>query len=137
TVGSLGPFLRNLQLGRSLLQLGRSLFHLKSKVTVPLFDRANPPPVAERQEGQNHSRAEGAKPVRLVISWSNGKLEHVALLVPHTAVIARDHTKPVGARSEIRILDLAFVYDLPPLRILPLQFETEMDSLPRHHAKRG
>ena len=56
--------------------------------------------IGRPQQRHKEHRAERAEPVRLVVRRGDGELQGIALLVPHPAVVAGDHAKAVGARSE-------------------------------------
>src|SRR5208283_6199085 len=66
----------------------------------------------------------------------DGKVQCVAGFIPYAAVIAGDHAEAVATRFEIRILHLAIVDHLNPVRVLALQLVTETDLLWRDEAQR-
>ena len=74
--------------------------------------------VSRPQEQQKRGRTQPAKPVCLVVRRRNRELQSISLLVPHAAVVARDHAKAVRTWWEIRVLHLADVDHLSPVAIL-------------------
>ena len=80
---------------------------------------------------------EHTKPRGLIVRRCDGKLERIAGLVPHPAVIAGDYVEAVLARGQIRILRLTDVDDFLPVRVLALEFVVEMDLFRRDQAQGG
>ena len=79
-----------------------------------------------------------AEPIRLPVRRGNGELQGIALLVPHTAVVAGDDAEAVGARSEgSSTARWRSLTDLSPVIVLPLQLVLEMNLLRRDKAQSG
>ena len=96
--------------------------HLETVMQLP-----DPDPVASPEQPQSTRRAERTEPGGLVVRWRDRELQHVALFVPHTAVVGGDDAEPVRAWTQIRILHVALVDDLSPVAVLPVQSVLEAD----------
>src|SRR6266853_6346141 len=88
----------------------------------------------EQCKKSGHARQ--AEPSGLVVRWGDRKIQECARLVPHPAVVASRHAEAVAARAEVRILYLAVVDDLPPVPVLRLQLEAEVNLLRCDQAQR-
>ena len=64
------------------------------------------------------------------------KSSDAPVLVPHAAVVGGHDAEAVVAGSEIRILDLPLVADVPPVPVLALELESETHLLRRDQAQR-
>src|SRR5207237_9809938 len=76
------------------------------------------------------------EPGGLMVGRGDGELHEIAGLISHAAVIAGHDAEAVVARLEIRILRLAVIDDLLPVRVLVLQLVAKMDFLRRDEAQR-
>src|SRR5215470_8065532 len=93
--------------------------------------------VGHPQQRKEGGRADGAKYIRLIKRWGDGKLQRIAGLVPYPAVVARDHPKAVMPGSKVCVLRLAFVDHFLPVLILAFQLVFEMNHLWRDEAESG
>ena len=98
--------------------------HIELMMQLPDTEQVDRP-----QQRPKCDHTESAKPIRLVVRRGDGELQGIALLVPYSAVVARDHAKAVMAGRKVRVLRLAVVDHFPPVLILALQHVFEMDLL--------
>src|SRR5262245_817700 len=82
------------------------------------------------------SKANRAKPTRLVVTWRNCKVECGAGFVPHSAVIRRGNPEPVLSRREVRIKRLSAIAHILPVGIVSFQLDAETVLLGCHEAER-
>ena len=89
------------------------------------------------QQSQVGSRAERLEPDGLVICRGYGKFERVAALVPYTAVVAGNHTKPATARRQIAIERLSLIACVLPVAIPAFQLDAKAHLLRYYEAECG
>src|SRR5262249_41386350 len=73
--------------------------------------------------------ASGLEPNRLIVGRGDRKLQSVAGLVPHAAVVRGKNTEPVSARRKIGILNLPLIDYLSPVAVLAFEFVSKANLL--------
>src|SRR5262249_22546278 len=88
----------------------------------------------ERHDSQDDQRAE---PPRLPICRGDREIEHIALLVPHTAVVAGGHAETIVTWRKVGIERPTAVPRVSPIAIATLELVAEQHPLRSHQAQRG
>src|SRR5262249_39193022 len=85
--------------------------------------------ICRPQRRQKSSRTQRVKPVRLIPRRRYHELQRRTLLVPHLAIVGREHTESVGAWRQVAVVDTTLVDQFPPVLVLALQHYAEAHLL--------
>src|SRR6266536_4251428 len=106
------------QISSDSLALFESLFHACSHLSRHL---TQPQLVDHAEQHEKSYREQHPEPGGLVIGRSDGEIEVSAGLVPHAAVVARDHAEAVVAGRKIGIEGLPAIAGVLPIAVVTFQ----------------
>ena len=104
--------------------------HLELMMQLP-----DTPLVRRPQQCQEEHRAEGAKPVRLVVRRSDGEIQLGGAIVPDAVTIGCDHAKRILPGRQIRVERLPARTGVVPITVIAVEPVTKFHLL--WNQKRG
>ena len=81
-------------------------------------------------------RAEGAKPVRLVVRGSDGEIQLGRRFVPDAVTVGRDHAKGILPRRQIRVEGLPARTGIVPVTVIAVEPVTKLHFLRNRERRR-
>src|SRR5271166_5387366 len=79
------------------------------------------PPVGRPQQRRQEHRAEGAKPVCLVVRGCDGEIQPCRGIVPHAVTVGRDYAERILPGRQIRIEGLAACTGVAPVMVIAVE----------------
>src|SRR5208337_4870766 len=87
------------------------------------------PLVRRPQQRQEERRAEGAKPIRLVVRGCHGEIQPCRGIVPQAVTVGRDYAKRILPGRQVRIEGLAACTGVVPVMVIAVQSVTKFHLL--------
>src|SRR5271166_2670183 len=94
-----------------------------------LMQLPDTPLIRRPQQRPKEARAEGAKPVCLVVRRRDGEIQPCRAIVPHAVTVGRDYAERILPGRQIRIEGLAASTGVVPVAVIVFQAVTELHSL--------
>src|SRR5271165_12790 len=87
------------------------------------------PPVGRPQQQQKEARAEGAKPVCLVVRGCDGEIQPCRGLVPHAVTVGRDYSERILPGRQVSVERLPASTSVVPVTVVAIEPITKLHPL--------